>query len=366
MTLRTPFVAPASLALGLFAIACPAAEQTEGSSGSSSGAETSTTASTTATTATTATTNDSDGESSSSGNATTASTTLTTTATTAPDTGDTQVGECGPDAACSGLAPAGWFGPAIFSRTTDGAELPACPGGYDEAGPTVLEGWHDPGAASCGCDCELSAAMSCSGYKYSHNNAQCYDYLYYAAVSEMCTNTTVLGYNNFFTYLNNQPTCMKTQLEDIPPVQWDATVRSCKLPGSAVACADGGGVCTPLPPDDFEANLCVYKQGASDCPAGEYAVKRTFFSGVEDTRGCSNCSCGAAPTTCDGAMLVFAEADCAGDYVAAVQANNGCTAATGNSVAMELDTLSGCPVTSDSTPEGDVAPTGEFTFCCQG
>ncbi|MBK6917357.1 MAG: hypothetical protein IPH07_08160 [Deltaproteobacteria bacterium] len=357
----SPSLRPSLLIVAL-SLACtgPSANIDDGSSdgggSSSTGASTSLTTTTASTTA-----SDSSGDGSSGGP-------ITTTATTDPgsssDSGPLP-GECGAQAACSAPAPSGWFGPTIYARVTEAGDLPACPAEYAEPGPTVLEGYHDPGPALCDCECDYGVAPSCYGYKYSHTTAACNSYLDYAQVSETCMNTNVAGFASFYAYLQNSPSCMQNKVEEIPPVEWDATVRSCKLQGPATSCEEGAGVCTPLPPSDFEANLCVYKQGDEACPPGEYSVKRSYYSNIEDSRDCSSCSCGAAVATCEAVMEVYADLDCAGDVASAVP-NNACTPATGSSVAMALDTGLGCTVASAPEATGEVAPTGQFTFCCQG
>jgi hypothetical protein len=109
----------------------------------------------------------------------------------------------------------------------------------------------------------------------------------------------------------------------------------------------------------------MYRQGDHDCPAGPYPNKSVFWSGAEDTRGCSNCTCGSAGTNCsDLAVDVYAGADCEGEPIATLPTGNICTNITGLSVAAAGGKTSACPVTAMPEPEGTVEAMGEFTFCC--
>jgi hypothetical protein len=278
------------------------------------------------------------------------------------DSSSGEVGECGAEGQCGAPAPIGWFGPAIFARVLDVAPPPDCPAAFGAAGPTVLEGWNDPGPAVCECECSLSADLACSSSVYSYSNASCSQGGYYSPVTTGCTNFDISGGVYFYSYVQNFPTCMQQSNDFLPPAQWDASIRSCKLEAEpTVACGDGG-VCLPIVPEGFEPAMCIYADGDQACPPGAYSNKLSFFSNYEDTRACSSCSCGAAPSTCQP-MQVYEQPDCEGLPVTEVMPNGSCTPATGASVAQAIDESS-CPVTSAAEPMGAIAPIGPFTFCC--
>lgn len=273
--------------------------------------------------------------------------------------------ECGPAAACGELAPVGWFGPAIYARVVGGGAMPDCPDAFSALGPSVLEGWNDPGPAICECSCELSTPLNCSSYAYSHNSASCNTYNLYTPVTTMCANANLTGWTQFYSNPQNFPTCMQESSETFPPPAWDAQIRSCKLADDTAgqACGDGG-TCLPTAPEGFEAGLCIYKDGDQECPAGAYANKSVFYANVEDTRECSNCSCGSASATCTAPLQVFEGPDCEGVPLAEIAPNSACTQVTGGSVAMAGDDDGGCPVSSPAEPAGAIVPSGPFTFCC--
>lgn len=289
---------------------------------------------------------------------TTATTAMTTSATSA-DSGDP---ECGAGI-CGVAAPEGWFGPTTWARIPGAGALPDCPAEYPEAGPTVLEGYNDPGPAICECSCEVDLAASCTSYTYDFGDAQCGAYLEFLQFTEDCHDFNVTAGTYFYMYQAGNPYCQASKSEEFPEVQWDASVRSCKLPDLPTPCGDEG-VCTPPPPEGFEAGLCIYAQGDLECPAGAYATKYTYYAGAEDSRDCTNCTCGAALATCTGSMHVFDAGACGGNMVADVPSTGTCVATTGTSVGLNFTGESSCPVATPPEPMGTVAAMGEFTFCC--
>ncbi len=325
------------------------------------------------------TTAETSGEGSSSGG----TTQTTTTATTAPSeestsdtpeessssggaevtTGETGDPECGPGIDCGIAAPDGWFGPMIISRSSGSDEVPACPEGYEE-GPVVLEGFIDPGPAVCECECE-SAGANCTAYAYTHANASCNTYTY-TNVTETCTNLAgPFQYAQFYMYANGVGSCTASTVETFAPAQWESTIHSCKLAEGAQSC-NGDGVCQPIPPGDFEATACIYQQGDVGCPAGAYNTKHLYSTGVDDTRDCGTCTCASPAQSCNGNMMVFDEADCAGEPSSLVASGGSCASAPGTAIAFDLGADGGCPVANQPQPQGSVAPVGAFTFCCQG
>lgn len=291
---------------------------------------------------------------------TTTMTTLDTSTTIDPDTGDP---ECN-GGTCGDPAEEGWFGPAVIARLPVGSELPSCTPEYPDAGPTLLDGFVDPGPATCDCTCELTQAPNCNGSVTSFQNANCGQWLNSVQVSENCSNISIPGSARFYSYGYGVGICDENEIEEIPPIPWEATIRTCRVPETALSCGDGG-LCLPVQPEGFEDNWCMYRQGDFECPAGAYANKSLFWSGAEDTRGCSNCTCGSAGTNCnDTTVDVYAGADCEGLPVATLVGGNVCTNVTGLSLAASVGAASACPVTAMPEPEGIVEAQGEFTFCC--
>ncbi|MBK6920760.1 MAG: hypothetical protein IPH07_25415 [Deltaproteobacteria bacterium] len=304
------------------------------------------------------------GSSSGAGEAASATLSASSTISTSADESSTGVDECGVGAHCGDPAPASWFGPTVIAKVGDGVAMPDCPTDYPEAGPTMLEGYHDPGPAQCDCTCDLNVSQTCTSYTYSYSGAACNTYLNFQQFSQDCHDFAIGGSTYFYMYQAQQPFCMQNKVEEFPEATWDATIRSCKLPDDAVACGNGGA-CQPDAPEGFEAGLCIYKQGDALCPEGQYSEKFSYWAGVDDQRDCSSCTCGTATATCTGSMHVFDGMACGGNQVADVPSNYTCVPATGASVGLNFTGMSDCPIATAPEPTGTIAPSGNFTFCCQ-
>jgi hypothetical protein len=300
--------------------------------------------------------------------------TSTSSATATDDTTDSGDPQCG-TGTCGATPPIGWFGPTVYARVLPGDLPPPCPEEWNNPGPTVLEGFTDPGPAVCGCECELSAPQTCiSCMETAATQGACTPNYYYGNcpynntdVTDDCTNVNVLGWVGFTSdesnyYGGGGSVCEETATEAIPPFQFDAQIATCRIPESALAC--DAGVCIPPAPEGFESKWCIYQQGDIECPAGEYPNKTIFWSDVDDTRGCTNCQCGTAAEVCtERQLMIFNGPDCAGDPAFIVEPDGVCVQATGGSIA-GTPAESGCPVNEPSMPQGEIMPTGAFTFCC--
>ena len=297
------------------------------------------------------------------------------------DTGDPQ---CGGENTCAPLPPIGWFGPVVYARVQPGDAPPGCPEEVNNPGPTVVDGFVDPGPAICECSCEISAPQTCNANMTTSDESDCsqdcyyygyyggcygYGYGYGTSITDGCTNVALEGFVRFTSYESygyyggGGSTCEETEVDTIPPFEWAATIATCRIPETALTCDTG--VCIPPAPDGFESKWCMYQQGDLECPSGPYPNKTVFWSDVEDTRGCSNCQCGTASSSCEDAeLMVFGGPDCAGEPIAYIASDNTCVAAVGQSVAGTYNSQDPCPVTEAPVPQGAIAPTGPFTFCC--
>lgn len=85
------------------------------------------------------------------------------------DTMDTGNLECGGAGTCGVAAPTGWFGPLVYARVENGATAPSCPAEVGNPGPTVVDGFVDPGAAVCECQCSPSMPLNCNAYLIDGN-----------------------------------------------------------------------------------------------------------------------------------------------------------------------------------------------------
>jgi hypothetical protein len=270
---------------------------------------------------------------------------------------------CGTDRICVSQPPEGWTGPVVVHVGDVGGTQPDCVAPYPDAAPMLLEGYGDPGPASCDCACELSLA-SCTSYCYSHSDAGCTQYGEFLQITADCHPFDVVAAATFYMYAMGVPTCQAVVAEEIPAPTWQAQVTTCKPEGFGEPC-ENDGVCAQKVPAGFAESLCIYMEGENECPPGDFATPYLRYTGVEDDRDCSFCSCGMAEATCTGELDVFASNDCTGAPVASI-ANNACAATSGASVAVDFTGASSCPVETPTAPEGSIRPVGAVTYCCQG
>lgn len=351
---------PAFTGLLVFMPACGADDSPSTGSetdASSSGADTTTTSP--STTASTTTPEDTSSSESSPTEATDAT----------EDTGPTT---CSDDSMCAKDLPEGWFGPLIYARTPAGEEAPECPPEFDDPGPALLDGFSGADPADCSCECDPSGGPACyASFILGNENScyGCYDYYgCYNQVSEACTNVEVDGnarFQSFGGYYGGG-SCTADTTELIPPINWEAEIKTCELNESPLSC-QGDGICVPPPVAGFESVWCLYQQGDVGCPAGVFNTKHKFYMGAEDNRECSDCTCGSIAASCNTAeLLIFEGPDCAGEPVASMLPNVGCEQVIAGSVAVDYGLQGGCPVASPPHAMGTAEPTGVFTFCCNG
>lgn len=293
-----------------------------------------------------------------------------TTETSLDSTETGTPGGCPEGSLCGSEPPDGWFGPTIIARVQDGAEPPPCPEDFPDLGPDLLADFVTAPPAVCNCECEPPASPSCDGNVIVRGQNSCSGFVNSASPQATCTNFSIDGFTEFnlygYYYYYNPGECTAEQTSEIPPIAWEAQITTCGLTDAPMAC-EFNGICIPPPPSGFESTWCIWQQGDVGCPAGVFNTKSLFFTGAEDTRDCSDCSCASPSSTCEGAeLMLFSSLDCAGDPSAVLDANGSCLDVTAQSFAVDFPLADSCPVTTAPHPMGTAEPTGEFTFCCTG
>jgi hypothetical protein len=158
----------------------------------------------------------------------------------------------------------------------------------------------------------------------------------------------------------------------VTPTSWSELGVACNGETTVTTGCTGGSVCAPKPPSPFESGLCIEQAGVVACPAGAFSTQHVFYTGVTDTRGCSECSCGAASgSTCSATVTLYSAQSvntCTGP-VAAVTTGS-CAELSGNPTvagreASNITTPSGgsCAA-SGGAPTGSATPSTPTTFCC--
>lgn len=143
----------------------------------------------------------------------------------------------------------------------------------------------------------------------------------------------------------------------VAPAKWTERARICGIDPPAKC---GDGVCVA---DD---TVCVAQEGDVECPEG-FEEKTLVYGGADDTRGCSECTCGAVTgTTCEGTMTSHGSSAC--NTALATADVPGCvswlpTAGTTH-VQFELEAAGGSCEAAGGEPTGTAVPSGVRTVCC--
>jgi hypothetical protein len=158
----------------------------------------------------------------------------------------------------------------------------------------------------------------------------------------------------------NNASCPANGPENVPELEWGLNAKSCK--GTLDACS--GGQCVPSTGAPY-ADACVWAEGDTTCPGG-FSDRYLFHADVDDTRGCSECTCGKPTGTCGGSITLT---DGCGNLPLAygsVTPGGACkdignTIPKGAKYSPEIDAE--CEA-SGGEAEGEATPTGTITFCC--
>ena len=261
-------------------------------------------------------------------------------------------------------APAGWEGPfaVVLAKQNKGDAL-ACP-------PALTRDWEradltdaaiPPAKCACGCGpvggtcnvtlTEYTQSDVCVGNAITRPLTSACLKLGASTVSLKAASTAVA-------------TCPPDASTTIPPLDAGTSALGCS-PTAPEGCATG--VCMPtLPPT---ARLCVRPAGGTDggpaaaCPA-DYPDEITLSAGVEDTRGCTPCSC-AANATCSFTYQTFTSDQCTTTPRVYSDTNCHFTLSRRNGGANVADaSVAGSCTPSGSSPKGSVDVRPALTLCC--
>jgi hypothetical protein len=283
----------------------------------------------------------------------------------------------GPPATCSGngqcvaAAPSGWTGPVELFVAPSGTP-PSCGAGFDATPAFDGNGGLTAAAPTCtACGCGGPTGASCSGPFMSFYvddscgtpsidqqevTAQCEPTVPIAASVQVGEPVLTAG------------SCAPTGgTPSIPAVVWSQVARACTPVSTAPSgTCDSGQICTASPVGGFTASACVLQPGvATSCPSGYPTGPQVFYSGVDDERACSACTCGA-PTGAACSIGIPAVSNCVDGTT--LDAGPDCSAFTGGDLVklgspVTLNAGS-CAVSGGGAPGGVATGTGGTSFCC--
>jgi hypothetical protein len=304
---------------------------------------------------------------------TTDSPTDTAAAETAADVIEETPAHCGGDFQCIPAVPVGWAGPTDLYLGA--APAPACPGASTDS----FDGMEGLQAAAAACDCECgppevtcgSASVTTSTVKGC--GTQCATATpaldtCFAAPADCLTLPTMTGTFQTLTVSVTSATCSPQSTVGITPPTWKTYARACASPlGSAQGDCLAGQVCARTPSDPFQPVACIVQAGAKACPVDGYTQLHTEYTGVTDTRACTECTCGASgKAQCTGTLYAYAattNGTCGGmadiyDPAVCVPTN------LRSDMKVEAVGSGAACVPSAVTPSGTSTPSGTTTICC--
>lgn len=292
--------------------------------------------------------------------------------------------------ACVATAPLGWTGYLSLYVGPDG-EAPACPAQFPSAIPYVGRSTPtaDPAAcATCACGAPMGGVCDLADVIIvSEKTCQSIDPPAFAtnlsvpaAWDGKCESmgSAPGGLTTCGGFCNRTVKAAAPQLvggacavsggeATKPEVKWATLGKACGDAPSGGGCT-GGQVCQPTPATGFESGLCNYKPGEQACPGEPFTEQHVFYEGVEDTRMCTECSCGSpVNATCAATITVFTDNACT---TGAVSFSAGsCALLPGNPTitgrSAMITSMSPCACQpSGGESMGAVTATQPTTFCC--
>ncbi|HSN87436.1 MAG TPA: hypothetical protein VL025_11795, partial [Thermoanaerobaculia bacterium] len=159
------------------------------------------------------------------------------------------------------------------------------------------------------------------------------------------------------------------------PLGWGTFARMCRGEDVDSVCEDPGTTCVPTaepPPPGFRQCVLYLGEGEAVCPA-DYPDRFTFYSSLDDSRGCTPCSCTeTAPAQCEALVSTYQDASCNQLLNATLitESPSGCQdlapgLTLGSMDATWVTKEPGACTPSGGVPFGEAIPINPKTFCCQ-
>lgn len=267
---------------------------------------------------------------------------------------------CGTQSYCRASAPSGWDGPGIVREDTPsvapcGAPPFVIPSAKETrsglaAEPTSCPCTCGPPSTECSYSVSVYGAAGCSG----------------SVKRTLTLNTNGCdvntGFSESLTLSGTQTkagSCVPDGGSVKPAATWNFRGHFCSGSFYAGSCS-GGNVCV-----EGNAKVCIARSGDVPCPGAPYTERQVMYANVEDTRGCSACTCGAPIGACTLPTL----------QNHANLANNACINPGGLLKANDAGCYDGiqwykpgpagaCPPIP-GTPTGALTATEPTTICCE-
>ncbi len=272
-----------------------------------------------------------------------------------------------PASACVASAPGGWEGPVAFFSGKGAVELPSCDGLSLDLGSGTLDA---PAAICTPCKCSPPTGQTCGdGVLTAWAGASC------TGGTSDSTETTGSGCqllesttgNDYFTSAPVPATGGKCQASGgkvtLPPARFAERIRLCAA--TAGGC-QGGETCFSAPAA-YDPKPCIYRMGDVACDVPGFPTKHSAHAGVDDSRACDPCTCGAPSVgTCPAKTDLYDLPGCV-TLLNTAHHDGNCTDA-GGTQSWEF-TITGPPSGATCTAStggaiGAATPSATVTVCC--
>jgi hypothetical protein len=112
--------------------------------------------------------------------------------------------------------------------------------------------------------------------------------------------------------------------------------------------------------------LCIYHDGDADCPSSGYTDKFVLYSDVDDSRGCSGCTCGGATGgTCNQTVDLYSNTNCSGTPSGSLPQSASCLDVFNVQRVQYVPTVTNPgSCAPQRSPTGECAPSEPTTICC--
>jgi hypothetical protein len=278
---------------------------------------------------------------------------------------------CDGEFECVPAVPGGWTGPLELYFGSSAA--PSCPG-VEKDVFDGMEGLMAP-AAMCGCSCG-SPAIICSSvdmttYDLTGCATKCATTVTVSGAcftTVKCAGSSITGAFQTLSTPTAAGSCPPQATTGTTPPSWTEYTRACApaLMLGQIDCPTGQ-VCTRKPAEaPFQTGVCILQSGTPTCPAA-YGVQHLEYTGVDDGRGCTACTCGEPMNlTCTADLNQYSTTNgtCSGNVDSF---DSPVTCNPTNAVAdmkVVITPSSGPCTASDVSPVGAATPTGPSTICC--
>lgn len=297
----------------------------------------------------------------------------------ADDDGDGETDCSDPDCTATGFTcvddPPGWDGPVVLFSGAMAAK-PECPAAFPDK---VYEGYGDPSGdpatcSACSCD-TTNVDVDCNTKNLlAYTQAGCMGQPFMVDLTPGDCFSPGPNMLNIQSHKQNPPdvstqgSCTPSKVQaTVPPSMWGATALVCAGSSFGKGCGGGGDVCAPKGQAPFEGSICIWRDGDHGCPQAypDRHVYNNDPTDIDDTRDCTDCTCGDASGTCTATTELYSDDKCTMKHNDVP--NDGVCKDTMKGVSVKLitTTTASCPA-QGGMPTGDVAalPFDVTTVCC--